>query len=470
MVLVKFGLMIAGVAWGIGWGAFALVSHKERRSRAARRSIAISLLGVLPISISLFAPGTLQVASFAILTLAAAGLLALFVAPISLVARKDDTPKVRFDERDVMFARHRLKPGSPEFERYYRMRPEKRAVDDHIRELPGLSSPSARKANLLLFAATEASFDLTEAWRPLVDGPVAAHRFEMPADEMTGFILQMARFYGAFTVGVTAVEPYHLYSHVGRGTGEWGAPIDVDHKYAIAFSVEQDFEMMGEAPEAAGTMETAHQYVEAARVGLQVANLIRRMGYSARAHNDGNYRVIAPLVARDAGLGEIGRLGLLITPQVGPRVRLGVVTTEMPLNSSGRMDGGSVIDFCSICSKCALNCPSRSIPFGDREQIDGAWRWRINDETCFQYWNVVGTDCGLCVAVCPYSHPSSPMHDAARWVVRRSGGGRRLMLWLEDYLYGKKPPPRPVPDWVPKGAKRPDIVPAAPRPTGDERL
>ncbi len=77
-------------------------------------------------------------------------------------------------------------------------------------------------------------------------------------------------------------------------------------------------------------MESAHQYVEAARTAIQLAAFIRNLGYDARAHIDGNYQVIAPLVARDAGLGEIGRMSLLITPKHGPRVRLAVVTTNMP--------------------------------------------------------------------------------------------------------------------------------------------
>ncbi|MFQ6103859.1 MAG: hypothetical protein ACE5OP_06150 [Candidatus Glassbacteria bacterium] len=52
---------------------------------------------------------------------------------------------------------------------------------------------------------------------------------------------------------------------------------------------------------------------------------IRNLGYPARTHIDGNYRVVCPLVARDAGIGEIGRMGLLMTPRLGPRVRIAVV-------------------------------------------------------------------------------------------------------------------------------------------------
>ena len=117
---------------------------------------------------------------------------------------------------------------------------------------------------------------------------------------------------------------------------------------------------------------------------------------------DGNYRVIAPLVARDAGLGELGRMGLLMTPELGPRVRLGVVTTDLPLVADQAVRDPSVIDFCTNCKKCAEVCPSRAISFGDKEEVDGVLRWQIDSEACFTFWCKVGTDCARCMSVCPY--------------------------------------------------------------------
>ena len=38
------------------------------------------------------------------------------------------------------------------------------------------------------------------------------------------------------------------------------------------------------------------------------------------------------LIYRKAGLGEYGRLGLLITPEFGPRVRIGKIFTDLPLS------------------------------------------------------------------------------------------------------------------------------------------
>ncbi|MCJ7716385.1 MAG: 4Fe-4S dicluster domain-containing protein, partial [Anaerolineales bacterium] len=154
-------------------------------------------------------------------------------------------------------------------------------------------------------------------------------------------------------------------------------------------------------------MESGRQYVESARVAVQLAAAIRSLGYPARAHIDGNYRVIAPLVARDAMLGEIGRMGILMTPRQGPRVRLGVVTTDLPLIPDKVQPDESFIYFCGICKKCADNCPSQSIPHETRKEDNGVLRWKINPESCYNYWTIIGTDCGRCMAVCPFSHPDN---------------------------------------------------------------
>jgi ferredoxin len=372
----------------------------------------------------------------------------LFFMPFGRVEPGRDTPQNRFDERDIMFARARLEPGTWQYQAYYEMRPQNKVVDDRTRARPGLLSPEAKLANPFQFASVTGSFDLTDALRHAVDGPVADGRQALSKSKLSAYIKNLAKFYGALDFGVTELKPYHVYSHIGRGSGEYGAPIELDHPYAIAFTVEMDFEMVATSPSPPTSMETGKQYVEAACVAVQLASALRALGYQGRAHIDGNYRVIAPLVGRDAGLGEIGRMGLLMTPRQGPRVRLGVVTTDAELILDGRSPDSSVIDFCRVCRKCAENCPTRSIPMADRQEIDGALRWRINSETCFEYWNVVGTDCARCMAVCPYSHPDSPPHNLVRWGIAHSGAFRRTAVWLDDLFYGKKPPTRRPPKWA----------------------
>jgi ferredoxin len=383
------------------------------------------------------------------LLVACGGALLVVLFPIGgRLPSCDDVPRTRIDERDIMFARARLNPGGPEYEQYYALHSENKSIDDKIRAMPGLSSPQAALHHPLACAAMDASFEYIALNRQWVDGPIADQMPERSVEEMTAFIKGVTRLYGAHSVGITELQDYHVYSHVGRGEGQYGAPIDLSHLYAIAFTVEMDFGMIRTAPAASETMEVASQYANAAQVALQLALLIRSLGYPARAHIDGSYRVVGPLVARDAGLGEIGRMGILMTPDLGPRVRLSFVTTDLPLLPDGRVPDPSVVDLCRRCTKCADNCPSRSIPAGDRQEIDGAWRWRINSETCFSYWNQIGTDCGRCIAVCPYAHPDTLVHRPIRWAARRSALVRRVAPWLDDVFYGRRPAAWSLPSWL----------------------
>lgn len=443
VVLAFFGLLVLA-----GFGYFALVSLAEGQGRAAWISFTLALVGSAVFLGAVALPPTARLVAVALVALVGIAIIVLFFLPAGRADHGNDEPSRRHDERDVMFARARLEPGSPEFEAYYAMRPENRTEDDMTRSRPGLLSPQARLADPMLFASAQGSFTLTEVLREAADGPVAGEKHLLEPDRMTAFLKGLARYHGALEVGVAEVKPYHVYSHVGRGTGAYGEAIPVEHGFALAFTVEMDHRMLGASPGPAGLMESARQYVEAARIAVPLAAAVRRLGYPARAHIDGNYRVIAPLVARDAGLGEIGRMGLLMTPGLGPRVRLGVVTTSAVLVPDGRTRDASVLDFCTLCNKCAENCPSKSIPTGPRREIDGVLRWRINADTCFRYWNVVGTDCGLCLDVCPYSHPDNLAHNLVRWGITRSGYFRRAAIRLDDVFYGGHPARRRAPEWL----------------------
>jgi len=446
VVTVVIGL--TGLFFVLGFGGFALISMLESEHRAMKLSSSLMLLSGSVFMLAVFMPPLAKMVLLGLLVFCGLVLVVLFVLPMGKIEAGNDEPHKRVDERDIPFAREHLEAGSPEFEAYYKMRPGNKPIDDRFRSRPGLLSPEARFANPFQFSAAEGSFWLTDGLREAVDGPVSEENHTLPVREMTDFLKSLAQFYGALDVGISELKPYHVYSHIGRGTGEYGDTISIDHSCAIAFTVEMDFYMIGPSPYPPTTMETGKQYVEAARIAVQLAAAIRYLGYSARAHIDGNYRVIAPLVARDAGLGEIGRMGILMTPQQGPRVRIGVVTTDVELAVDHRQPDPAVIDFCSVCKKCAQNCPSKSIPLGERENIDGVLRWKINADNCFLYWNVVGTDCAKCMAVCPYSHPNTFSHNLIRWGNSKSGAFRRAAVWMDDFFYGVEPPPREAPEWT----------------------
>jgi reductive dehalogenase len=437
------GAVIAGIML-----CAAIVSLHEREWTAARRAFALFVLLPIPY----FAAGLMQ---FQYHTQFAAGLIALTgVAALILLVptgsrhkSEDDVPRARIDERDTMFSRARLEPGSDRFISYYRENPEKRRPDDLFRSKAGLLSHAAKYYEPLSFAVADANFETVRSLHPLVDGELASETVETSKEKITRFIKGWAVRLGAVSVGIAELKDYHLYTIIGRGD-DYGKAVTLNHKYAIAITVEMAKAMVDSAPFGPTVVESAQQYLRSGTIATQIAQFIRNLGYHARAHIDADYRVVCPLVARDAGLGEIGRMGLLMTPELGPRVRIAVVTTDAPLVADRRHHDHATIDFCTTCKKCATVCPSRAIPFDDRREIDGAMRWQISSEKCFSYWCEVGTDCARCVKVCPFSHPDSFIHNTIRMGVRHSSLFRWAALKLDDFFYGRKPAISDAPEWM----------------------
>ncbi len=444
IILTFLSVLILGV-----WISFTVSSVKEKHLRAARLAGSFALGSLLLGVIFIFFPIKMQWIALGLL-----GVIGLFLAIVILWPMKQDIkpsiePTHRVDERTIMFSRARLQPGTSDYESYYQAHPEHKSTDDAFRQNPGLLSPIAALYHPLPGSSSEGSFFLTEALRESVDGSVSSLKSTHSKEDHTQFIKHLAKYFGAEDVGICLLQPYHIYTYIGRGSGEYGALISLDHQYAIAFTVEMAHEMVNTGPRMPTVMESAKQYAEAAKIAVILAATIRDLGYPARAHIDGNYRVIAPLIAKDAGLGEIGRMGLLITPRLGPRVRLAVVTTDLPLLPDSPTWDPSVIDFCMNCDKCAVVCPSNAIPFGDRQaQSDGTLRWRIDPDLCYTYWTKTGTDCGRCMAVCPYAHADNIIHNLIRLTVNHSTSFRRWGSKLDDLFYGKKPPPHKPPKWL----------------------
>lgn len=366
-------------------------------------------------------------------------------------------PDQRVHESDAVLSRRLLHPGTPEYHAFYQKNPGLREADDRSRKAPGLLNEKAQFYDPGTFAAAKANFEIIEFLGDLTHGPETLteeqnkitdiSRIRAEPHQTALFIRSWLRQTGAHAVGFAPLQDYHLYSHKGRGKRS-GEAIEKTHSRAVAITVEMDHRMMLSAPQGSSVMESSEQYLRSGVLALKLAAWIRELGYDATAHIDGNYEVICPLVAVDAGLGTIGRMGLLMTPDLGPRVRISVVTTNLPLPVKKPTPERSTLHFCHHCQKCARNCPAAAIPEGPRSRIGGAYRWRINSERCYHFWTISGTDCGRCISVCPYSHSDNTFHRFIRWGIKNNLVFRRLAIKLDDVFYGPKPAVKRMPRWT----------------------
>ncbi len=301
----------------------------------------------------------------------------------------------------------------------------------------------------IFYPETRALNVAMRSWRNVADGPINPRKEPIPgAARMAVIIKEVARFLGADLVGICELDQAYVYSHTGLridfAKGVAGEEIQLPHRYAISIVVEMDYKRMRYSPGWIDNAEVGLGYYNAAKVAVPLAAYIRELGYPARAHFFINEWVLHVPIAVMAGLGELSRNGILITGPFGPRVRLATVTTDLPLAVDSPVNIGAVAT-CETCRKCAENCPSQAIPHGAREVVRGVEKWNVDPERCMRFWVAnpqKWNDCTRCISVCPWSRPNVWYHRAAVQAVGRSAPARRLLLWLDDLVRGRKPKPR----------------------------
>ena len=264
---------------------------------------------------------------------------------------------------------------------------------------------------------------------------------------VTRDIKKAATLFGASLVGVSKLDRRWLYASSyfvsANGGVEAENIIPEDFKYVIVIGIEMDYSSIMHSPAHPSSMATAIGYSKMAFVSGLLAKFIRGMGFNAIP--SGNDTGLSIPMAIDAGLGEIARNGLLITPKLGPRLRLAKVYTDMQLLPDQPIEFG-VKDFCMVCGKCAQKCPSRSIdldaPSYEPHNISnrkGINTWHINAETCLTFWTENGTDCSNCIRVCPFNKPPGLLHDMVRWGINKVRRLDHLYLQGDDFMgYGKR--------------------------------
>ena len=354
------------------------------------------------------------------------------------MSRREDTSAARFDERDTMFARAAREPGTAQYDEYYDGREELRAIDDKIRALPLLFEPGGRYHDHALCEEAQRYFDLIQSID--VDEALVESWSERLAGgaETSSTLKAMALSLGAVAAGCCRVEERFLYSHKGRLDHDFGEPIDAsEHAHALVFLVEMDHDAMQRAPRARVVVESAREYHRAAVISKTISATLRAVGKRAYAHYDAHYAAIMPPLAVAAGLGELGRNNILVADRFGARVRIGAVTTDLHLEPDNARSLG-VGAFCQACKKCSESCPTGSLSNEEPELVDGSVKWSTRVETCYAYWRRIGTDCGICMAVCPFSHADNWFHNFVRGLVRRFPSLARAAVLGDDAVYGRR--------------------------------
>jgi epoxyqueuosine reductase len=251
-------------------------------------------------------------------------------------------------------------------------------------------------------------------------------------NEFTKIIKRVAKFYGASLVGIVDIDHRWIYKtgfirpkqtseETSKGEVREGVqdvsilqqPINLTAgiSKAIIIAIEMDKDAISTAPTQPAAAAAAIAYSKMAFLLACMGEFIRNLGYIAI--QCGNDTALSIPLAIDAGLGALGRLGILITPEYGPRVRLCKIFTDLPLISDkpNLEFINKVNNFCKNCYLCAEACETEAISkekeptfFGfNVSNNPGIKKYFIDAERCFEYWIKNSSDCGKCISVCPFS-------------------------------------------------------------------
>lgn len=361
----------------------------------------------------------------------------------------------RLDESYTVFVRQRgLREESKEYRTFYEANPELEEKDK-IRRAKGFLGRLGKIDNGYQpnVAMVLSSFELPDFLGqqaisdPFENTPPASLAPEKASEIVKSYAMHL----GAGMAGICEINPAWIYSKRGEihydNWDDWGKEIKDLPKYAVVFLLEMEREHVMSAPHTPSVVESAVNYAKGAYISTMLARWFSHMGYRGVAEHTRNYDLILPPLAADAGLGEIGRHGYLIAPKFGARVRVFAALTDMPLTPDTPVSLG-VEEFCEKCMKCADSCPSRSITKGEKTVCRGFEKWKVDEESCFNYWARVGTDCSICMAICPFSRPNSYFHRFVRWFVAHAPLAKMTFPHIDNVIYGKRWKARKVPQWL----------------------
>jgi len=266
----------------------------------------------------------------------------------------------------------------------------------------------------------------------LQDGESHTEQVKLDPVAAAELVKATSYFLGIDAVGISRCPDWSWYSHDATGK-----VLDPPHDQAISMIVDQGY----------GTMEgssgddwisvalSMRAYLRFSLLGGVIAKQIRNLGYKAKAHTVLDGEVLQPPLLLLSGLGEVSRIGeVVLNPFLGPRLKSGVVTTDLPMAHDQPIDFG-LQKFCESCNKCARECPSGAITSGPKLMFNGYEIWKSDSQKCATYRITTegGAMCGRCMKTCPWNLEGLLADNVFRWTAMKLPASAKTLARFDDF-------------------------------------
>jgi len=252
------------------------------------------------------------------------------------------------------------------------------------------------------------------------EAPVNPERTEIEdRNALTLDMKNLARDFGADVVGVAEYNSDLLFQDAGKK----------EHTCVLIFGMTMKYDQMVDI--GPRSQDEVHRvYYNLDDTAVRLSHHIGAYGYEAKIqHNGGDFPL--PAMAYMAGLGELGKHGSLISPKYGSSLRLGAVSTDMPLVVDGPRDF-DMDKVCTSCRICERFCPGDAIK-PQKKTVNGVERWYVDTSQC-EPWFLKMHGCKICLMVCPFN-AKGVLKDAFKPVakiIRETKEAKGLLDYIKD--------------------------------------
>lgn len=231
-------------------------------------------------------------------------------------------------------------------------------------------------------------YEMKKSYNSLYNQPIKASTMikEQDLSDLKSFCKEL----DILDIGFTTVNPSYIFSNK-----------KILYDKAIVVSYKMNYSIISTAPSKPVEREIFRTYYKLNYAVNKIKEFLNSKGYNAQAGPALGGEVSYPLLAQDASIGEIGKHGLLISPQGGPSIRLAAVYTDIE-NLPIKKENGHlwVKDFCDKCNRCVTKCPGDAI-FKKTKILDDGTKKHIDYKKCaIPFSRNYG--CTVCVKECVF--------------------------------------------------------------------
>ena len=198
-----------------------------------------------------------------------------------------------------------------------------------------------------------------------------------------------------------------------------------------------------------------------------LARLLHEKGFRADVQGPGG-ATVAIHYAVQAGLGQLGLNGQLLTAAAGSRCRITVITTNAILVHDAQSTSASHA-ICDECQLCVRRCPLGAIP-NTRSYHWGILKAKIKGERCFPILTRAH-GCAICMKVCPvqrYGLEAVKTHLVDTGEILGKGTDElEGYYWIDGRHYGPGQKPRMTQELLHPDGMEIDLTRKKPRGTKD---